>query len=40
MNKEKNSAKIATRILCLILALTMFGSFIIYLLYALFGVFG
>ncbi len=37
-NKNKDSAKFATRLLCIILALLMTGSFIIYLIYALTGV--
>ena len=38
-NKDKNSAKFATKLLCMILALLMVGSFIIYLLYAVAGIF-
>ncbi len=38
-NKEKDTAKFATRLLCIILALLMVGSFIIYLLYAVAGIF-
>lgn len=38
-NKEKNTTKLATKLLCLILAFLMVGSFIIYLLYAVMGIF-
>ena len=39
MSKHKNATKLMTNILCIILALLMVGSFIIYLLYAVLGVF-
>lgn len=35
--KAKNTSGLATRVLCIILALLMTGSFIIYLIYALAG---
>ncbi len=38
MNKEKRPTSLKTRILCIILALTMFGSVAVSLIYALLGI--